>query len=162
MAEILLTPELLMTQSAEMQSLQTEYEALFAQVNNALNGMNDSWSANIASNFVGKIALAQKSFSSIVNMMQNGSAAAKMGALTFADGVGMGDILDGILDKSDSKLSEWIQQVQIGGPGMRDAFNKLLKNKGIDGQSAISIMEKIEAGDYTEALKSMMVSPKNI
>ena len=55
MAEIVLTPELLMSQSAEMQSLQTEYESLFGQVTNVLNGMNNSWSTNIASNFAGKI-----------------------------------------------------------------------------------------------------------
>lgn len=155
MAEILLTPELLMTQSAEMQSLQTEYEALFAQVNNALNGMNDSWSANIASNFVGKIALAQKSFSSIVNMMQNGSAAAKMGAMTFADGVGMGDLLQGFMGLSDSKAAAWVQNVMNaqGGEKAAEFVKGLLNYTGLDGDAIVEAAEYASKGDFVSALK---------
>ena len=90
MAEILLTPEILIAQSAQMQTLGSEFESLFSQVTTVLNGMNDSWSENIATNFVSKILLAQQSFSSIVNMLENGSNAARIGAMSFANGVDMG------------------------------------------------------------------------
>lgn len=80
MADIKITPEELLAQSAEMTSLQSEYESLFSQVTNALNGINDSWSENLARNFSGKIQSAQKSFTSITNMLANGSAAARLGA----------------------------------------------------------------------------------
>ena len=157
MAEILLTPELLMTQSAEMQTLQTEYEALFSQVTNALNGMNDSWSTNMASNFVGKILLAQKSFSSIVNMMQNGSAAAKMGAMTFADGVGMGDFLMGLESLRDTKVADWIQGVLTGesGKGLTTAqfMKQLINMTGLDGDAIVEAGEFAAKGDYASALR---------
>ena len=80
MADIKYTPEQLLAQSAEMSSLQSEYTALFAQVTNALNNMNDSWSENLSRNFSAKIQSAQKSFSSIANMLDNGANAAKLGA----------------------------------------------------------------------------------
>lgn len=102
MAEILLTPEILMAQSAQMQTLGSEFESLFAQVTTVLHVMNDSWSKNIASNFVSKILFAQQSFSSIVNMLENGSAAARVGAMSFANGVNMGNILDNVNNVYDS------------------------------------------------------------
>lgn len=94
MAEIVLTPEMLIAQSTQMQTLAGEFESLFSQTTTVLHGMNDSWSENIATNFVSKILLAQQSFSSITNMLNNGSAAAKFGALSFQDGINMGDLLD--------------------------------------------------------------------
>lgn len=83
MADIQLTPEMLLEQSTEMSTLQTEYESLFQQVKNSLNGVNQSWSTNIAANFSGKITSAQNSFSSILNMFSNGANAAKASALRF-------------------------------------------------------------------------------
>lgn len=94
MAEIVLTPEMLIAQSTQMQTLAGEFESLFSQTTTVLHGMNDSWSENIATNFVSKILLAQQSFSSITNMLNNGSMAAKFGALSFQNGVNMGDMLD--------------------------------------------------------------------
>lgn len=94
MAEIVLTPEMLIAQSTQMQTLAGEFESLFSQTTTVLHGMNDSWSENIATNFVSKILLAQQSFSSITNMLNNGSAAARFGALSFQDGINMGDMLD--------------------------------------------------------------------
>lgn len=80
MADIKYTPSELLAQSAEMTALQSEYDALFVKTTNALNGLNESWSANLSKNFSGKIQSAQKSFSSILNMLTNGSMAAKLGA----------------------------------------------------------------------------------
>lgn len=96
MAEIVLTPEMLIAQSTQMQTLAGEFESLFSQTTNVLHGMNDSWSENIATNFVSKILLAQQSFSSITNMLNNGSAAARFGALSFQNGINMGDMLDNV------------------------------------------------------------------
>ena len=87
MADILLTPEVLMSQSTELSSIQGEYESLFGQVTKSLNGINDSWSENLSRNFVGKITAAQKSFSSITNMLANGSNAAKAVATSFESGL---------------------------------------------------------------------------
>lgn len=80
MADIKYTPSELLEQSAELSNLQSEYDALFSKTAIALNGINESWSENLARNFSGKIQSAQKSFSSILNMLTNGSAAAKLGA----------------------------------------------------------------------------------
>lgn len=94
MAEIVLTPEMLIAQSTQMQTLAGEFESLFTQTTTVLHGMNDSWSENIGTNFVTKILLAQQSFSSITNMLKNGSAAAKFGAMSFQNGINMGNLLD--------------------------------------------------------------------
>lgn len=83
MADIQLTPEELLSQSTEMFNLQNEYESLFQQVKNSLEGINNSWSPNLASNFSGKITSAQNSFSSIINMFGNGANAAKASATRF-------------------------------------------------------------------------------
>lgn len=80
MADIKYTPSELLAQSAELSALQSEFDTLFSKTTSALNGMNESWSENLARNFSGKITTAQKSFSSILNMLTNGAAAAKLGA----------------------------------------------------------------------------------
>lgn len=68
--DIKLTPEELIAQSTELTSLQTEFESVFSQLTSTLNSMNDSWSATLAGNFAGKIQAAQKSFTSVANMLQ--------------------------------------------------------------------------------------------
>lgn len=102
MAEIKLTPEELTAQSAEMASLQKEYETLFGQVTTALNGINDNWSENLASNFSGKIQSAQKSFSSVANMLLNGSSAAKISAAGFTTPGEVLSKIDGFFDKAEA------------------------------------------------------------
>lgn len=116
MADIQLTPEELLSQSTEMFNLQNEYQSLFQQVKNSLEGINSSWSPNLASNFSGKITSAQNSFSSIINMFGNGANAAKASALrfgtpsswlnSFADGVnGIWEDIHNIADLSDDELT---------------------------------------------------------
>lgn len=168
MAEIVLTPELLMSQSAEMQSLQTEYESLFGQVTNVLNGMNDSWSTNIASNFAGKILLAQKSFSSIVNMMQNGSTAAKVGAMTFADGVGMSDILHSFGDMTEADhAANYIYSLSQKGVKEASEIMKYMKKEkgsrmGMTEQEVIEVAKRLAQGDYKGALQYVINGDGNL
>lgn len=100
MADIKLTPELLQAQSAEMTSLQTEFNDLFTKVTGALNGMNDSWSENLASNFAGKITAAQKTFTSVSNMLGNGALAAGKSAASLGTPENMLTLLGGAFDKA--------------------------------------------------------------
>lgn len=86
MADILLTTELLLQQSAEMNSLQQEYAALFTQVTGSLEGVNESWSENLARNFSGKIQMSQKAFSNVTGMLSDGSGTAQGVARTFEEG----------------------------------------------------------------------------
>lgn len=99
MADIKLTPELLRAQSAEMTSLQTEFNDLFAKVTNALNGMNASWSENLASNFAGKITAAQKTFTSVSNMLGNGALAAAKSASSLGTPENLLGALEGAFNK---------------------------------------------------------------
>lgn len=82
---IKLTPEELLSQSTEMASIQSEFEALFSQVTNSLNNLNNSWSEALSGNFSGKISAAQKSFSAVAEMMANGATAARVSANTFSE-----------------------------------------------------------------------------
>ena len=66
-----LTPELLLEQSQEMQSLCAAYENLFANISSDLNGINESWSDLLANNFSGKIGSVQKTFSGTLTMLGN-------------------------------------------------------------------------------------------
>lgn len=83
MANIKLTPEELLSQGEMMENLRNEYEQLFSGVSNILEQTNENWSENLAHNFSGKIASAQKSFSGIVDMLQFGADAAKNSATSF-------------------------------------------------------------------------------
>ena len=80
--KIILTPELLKSQSSEMTQLMGEYESLFAGVTSTLNQTNSNWSENLSRNFAGKISSAQKNFAGIVEMLNKGASAAMNSAVT--------------------------------------------------------------------------------
>ena len=84
-SDVIVTPEILAGQSAEMSSLMAEYESLFTSVSSLLTEINGSWSPNMANNFSGKIQSAQKSFSNVVGMLGNGASAAKAASQIYAD-----------------------------------------------------------------------------
>lgn len=96
--KIQLTPSELISQSSEMSSLQGEYEALFGRVNSTLNSVNDSWSANLANNFAGKISSAQKSFSNMTALLSQGASVAAQSARTMEN-------VDKLLSSTISNLS---------------------------------------------------------
>ena len=140
--EIRLTPELLLAQSSEMNSLATEYGSIFAQAKNVLQGMNESFSTNIASNFVSKISLAQNSFAKIVEMLNTGAEAANDAAKTFAAGVGINESLL----NTDSSLGSAIE-------GDGSLFDNVIKKgwdaiieKGID-TGAKAVKDALPIGD---------------
>lgn len=150
MPEIKLSPEELMAQSTEMASLKSEYEALFSQVTNALNGINDSWSENLSSNFSGKIQSAQKSFASVANMLLNGSTAAKLTSLTFSSGAGLNSILSAIMtDGSYKALTDIRNQVEEGVSIICHDLNEA----GVDTETIGAITEKFISGDIEGALQ---------
>ena len=82
-AKILLTPDELKAQAAEMDALRAEYESLFANVSGELRKANSNWSTNMAGNFAGKINSATKSFRNINDLLENGANAAKSCAVSF-------------------------------------------------------------------------------
>ena len=85
MADQQLDPELLAQQSQQMLSLKSEYESLLSSIVSDLNGINSSWSELLANNFSGKIQSAQQSFSGVLNMLHNGSAAASLASTRFSE-----------------------------------------------------------------------------
>ncbi len=130
MAKIKLSPEELMAQSTEFSSLQSEYEALFAQATTALNGMNESWSPNLSHNFSGKIQSAQKKFSSVTNMLANGAAAARISASVFTTPSNILAQLNGFFDKTSDKLEKW--QESIEGNSLRTILTEEEEQQLID------------------------------
>ena len=147
--DIRLSPELLMAQSSEMNKLATEYGTIFTQAKNVLHGMNECWSTNIASNFVSKITLAQNSFSSIVNMLNDGAQAANYAAKTFAAGVGINDSLlmtnPGLglgtgIEEGIRDIGEWMHEVAGDDKGINEVIRKVwgdVVSKGISGKLPI-------------------------
>ena len=81
--KIQLSPELLKSQAAEMESLKSDYESLFTGVIGDLNTLNSNWSENLSNNFTSKISNAQKTFSGVVELLANGAAAGNQAAETF-------------------------------------------------------------------------------
>ncbi|MBS6194530.1 MAG: WXG100 family type VII secretion target [Clostridiales bacterium] len=156
MAKIKLTPEELLAQSTEMASIQSEFETLFSQVTSCLNSLNGSWSDALASNFSGKITAAQRSFSSVAEMMANGSAAARVGANTFSEpGAVLALLCGGGSLGGNSELLSWIaENVQEGGSLKNTdlVIGELSKLTGIDISSAKDVISKIASGDYEGAL----------
>lgn len=80
---IQLSPEELLAQSAEMSSLQAEYENLFSGVGTILGNINESWSPNLANNFIGKIGTAKNAFLNLTSLLQQGAALAMSSARSF-------------------------------------------------------------------------------
>lgn len=103
---ISLTPELLLSQAAEMTSLRQEYAQMFQQVSKNLSEINGSWSEYLANNFQGKIQSVQKGLSNVLGMLDNGSAAARLSASDLST-------LDGTLGK------------QLGSDGAYESFAKI-------------------------------------
>lgn len=83
MALIKLDAAELKYQASEMTALGTEYEHLFSSVSSILKDVNNNWSPNLANNFSGKIASAQKGFSNVVEMLNFGAEAANSSAESF-------------------------------------------------------------------------------
>lgn len=80
-----LTPELLLEQSQEMQSICAAYENLFSNISADLSGINGSWSDLLANNFSGKIGSAQKTFSGALTMLSNVANGTRMVAETMQE-----------------------------------------------------------------------------
>lgn len=158
MANIKLTPEELLAQSTELSSLQTEFESLFSQVTNSLNGLNESWSESLSSNFAGKITAAQKSFASVTNMLTNGASAARVSANGFTTpGAVLALLCGGDTSAMDdiSELTSWIMENgdQLGTNPSR-ILEALAEMNGIDTAAARDVIEKIGKGDYEGALQT--------
>lgn len=81
--KIKLTPGELLTQAAEMTTLQESFSTLFSSVAQELNKVNTNWSPNLSNNFQGKINSAQQSFSQITQELMNGAKVANTCATTF-------------------------------------------------------------------------------
>lgn len=146
---IVLDAEVLRAQSTQMNKLSSDYNDLFKAVHKSLNQINSSFSSKMSKEFIVKINTAQKSFQSIVQSMQNGAAAAMLGVEAFNEtgSVNMSDMLE---DASDSTLAS---RIFPNGPSMKGAFQSFLESKNITGQKIIDIMDKIDSGDYSGALK---------
>ena len=82
-SKIQLTPAELLSQSAEMKSLQAEYDGLFGSVGGLLADINRSWSPNLSNNFSGKIASAKNSFSDLLGLLSQGADIAADSARTY-------------------------------------------------------------------------------
>lgn len=159
MAKIKLTPEELLAQSTEMASIQSEFETLFSQVTSSLNNLNGSWSEALASNFSGKITAAQKSFSSVAEMMANGATAARVGANTFSEPGSVLALLCGGTDTlgTGSELVSLLRDMEEKGLSVKSTeliIGELSKLSGIDASSAKDVLEQIMNGNYEGALKT--------
>ena len=80
---IKLSPEMLISQAAQLSTLSNDFNNLFDSVVSELNTINGNWSKNLANNFAGKIVSAQNGFRSVVDALNNGSEAARICAESF-------------------------------------------------------------------------------
>ena len=127
MAEIKLSSEELKSQAAKMISMQQQYDDFFKSTVGELNNLNGNWSSLLANNFIGKITSAQKSFSNISKMLEQGAQAANQSALTFESvdkmlakldlGEKLGDIPKSSIVKSakdavdiQKKINRWMEK----------------------------------------------------
>ena len=159
MADIKLTPEMLIQQSSQLSSLRSEYESLFRQVTSTLNGMNDSWSDNLAGNFSGKIQTAQTKFSSIQNMLENGASAAMLCGNSFENisiGAALSSLMGDHLADAPSGLAQWIQQnaSSLGTANKSGYLAALMNMAGLDGKAVTKAIDQIGSGDFKGALQT--------
>lgn len=127
---IVLNAAELIAQSDSMKALSEEYEAMFTQVTSVLNQMNDGWSENLANNFTGKIATAQKGFSKIIEMLQCGQSVAKEAATSFEDinavmARQISGAFSGLFENIDLGSISDIVRTGINPDMIKDAWNKI-------------------------------------
>ncbi len=148
MTEILVTPEQLAAQSVEMAGIKNEFDGLQAQLSNALVRMNEAWSPNMSNNFSSKIQSAQKSFMSVLNMLDNGSSAARIGASTFDGNInGVMEMMAG-----DSSLAAWIGS-NAGMSDLTSGWIGAQLSLGKTPEEIMSTVGLVDQGNYQGALK---------
>lgn len=138
---IVLNAAELIAQSESMKSLEEEYNAMFSQVTSVLNQMNDGWSENLANNFVGKIATAQKGFAKILEMLQCGQSVAKEAATSFEDinavmARQISGAFSGLFESVDFSSLAGLAGTGINIDLVKQAFDKINPFKGTDFEGA--------------------------
>ncbi len=144
---IKLSAEMLQAQSDQMKQLQSQYEDMFKQMENILQEMNAGWSENLSCHFVEKIALAQKGFTKMSELLQGGSEAARQAALGFTElNDALASQLSSILGLSDRDIE-----------GLKENWAAAITDSGIldelipEGASAddiITILSEAEEGAF--------------
>ena len=150
MADIRYTPEELEQQSVELTAIQTNFQDLFQQTTKAINGINDSWSENLSKNFSGKIQTAQNSFSSILNMLGNGAAAAKLGS-TSESSTAVEKCLS-MTSSSDDLTSKLNEAAGTLNDYLEKAEDWAKDNSGIVGKIVGSVTQNSTAGKITSGI----------
>lgn len=82
---IVIDPQLLMDQSAQMERIASSLQSLLDGVLGDLKNVSASWSEKLAGNFLGKITSAQQSFLGSVEMLHVSSASVKTAADTITE-----------------------------------------------------------------------------
>lgn len=144
-----------------MTSLMNEYDELFKMVSQACEGVNSSWSENLAKNFSGKIQAAQKSFMSISNMFGNGALAAKSVGLSFENGLGINGMLGALLGEGGTGMLSTGDLTKLMGmlgegkstKAIAETLNNLMGGKGADSNTIMNMAQAISDGDYNKALE---------
>ena len=178
MAEIKLSSEELKSQAAKMISMQQQYDDFFKSTVGELNNLNGNWSSLLANNFIGKITSAQKSFSNISKMLEQGAQAANQSALTFESvdkmlakldlGEKLGDIPKSSIVKSAKdavdilkKINRWMEkwestlsegQKALLNPVKKKILDATTKDTFLDGiDDAYTIWSEIADGKFGDA-----------
>ncbi|WP_274939380.1 hypothetical protein [Chordicoccus furentiruminis] len=137
MADIKFSEATLMEQSAQLAGLQQQYEDIFTQVASVLNSMNENWSESLAGNFSGKISGAQKAFSSVVNMLANGSSAAKVASLSYSD---VGSVLGSLI----SSVTEGGGETASGESMMGTLLTSVIEGSDMNTTSAALVKQLLD------------------
>ncbi len=133
---IKLSPEMLISQAAQLSTLSNDFNNLFDSVVSELNTINGNWSKNLANNFAGKIVSAQNGFRSVVDALNNGSEAARICAESFEN-------IDDVLAKMMS-----------GGGSNSSAGATITGGNAISGSVDIIEAVKNELGKIPEQIKT--------
>ena len=171
MSEVKFSQMSLQEQATEIANLQQQYDETFQTVKTILDQMNGSWSEGLSSNFTGKIGSAQKSFSSILSMLANGSSAAKIAALSYSE---VGSVLQSLISSvtGGGATNERADAYSAGGGGYsaggggKGAFGgnmaaiaNYIEGADLDSNQAAVLREFLSmAGDDPQVLQSLGVS----
>ena len=131
-----LTPEVLLEQSQEMQSLCAAYETLFGNIMLDLSGINESWSDLLSNNFSGKIGSAQKTFSGALAMLRNSAGSTRAVA------------------EAARELDElWSSRISGTTSGTGSSTQTLLSALGMDADQRTAYLGEVK--DLKDALKKI-------
>ncbi len=154
---IQLTPAELISQAGQMRALYEQYTSFFNNVESILMKINDSWSPNLASNFLSKISSVENGSKTVLSLIENGINIAEASAQSFES---VDECLAKLMkDFMDSQNGAILGTPPSSAPNISNLVDVATSVGGFGDilpDDYARIVESIAGGDFSSAINELM------